>query len=149
MKIIKKQLLTIILSIGTSSSTFAQAGKLEALSKLQVKTSVALNTLKASGLGDSHPKMLELTRTMAVLDLEIENTKDLHQEIIILIDGTKSNYLEGHARHGKTDSALTELLNAGWKIEQIIQAESHHKAAKITVDNKLKNAAFVWLSFEG
>ena len=133
----------------SSSALISQASKLDDLKKLRTENTLALDKLKASGLGHSHPKIKQLHKTLAELDLEIENTKELQQEIVVLIEGAKSKYLAGHARHGKTDTALTELLNAGWKIEQIIPAGTTQKIPNNQQEANLLKAAYVWLSFEG
>ena len=132
-----------------SSVISSNAGRLDDLKNLRNKNAQALENLKASGLGHAHPKIKQLQNTLAKLDLDIENTKELQQEIVVLIEGTKSKYLEGHTRHGKTDKALTELLNAGWKIEKIIPAGTTKEMPKNQQEANLLKAAYVWLSHEG
>jgi len=146
-----KHLLTYFLTFSfiVTSVTFSQAGKLEVLEDLRTKNTLKLAELKAIGLGHAHPKIKQIEKTIEKLDLEITNAKELRQEIIILIEGTKSKYLAGHARHGKTDKALTELLKAGWKIEQIIPAGTTKEVPKNQQEANLMKAAYVWLSFEG
>ncbi len=139
----------ITLTIVISTATLSQAGKLDDLTKLRTDLSLSLDNLKASGLGHAHPKIKELQKALGTLDLEIENTKELHRDIIVLVEGTESKYLAGHARHGKTDTALTELLNTGWKIEKIIPAGTTQEVPKNQQEANLLKAAYVWLSYEG
>lgn len=144
-----KCLLAYILTLLIGTTALSQATKLDDLNKLRAEIALTLDHLKASGLGHAHPKIKELSKAIATLDLEIENTKELQQEIIILIEGTKSKYLTGHPRSGKTEKALTELLNAGWKIEKIIPAGTTTEIPKNQLEANLLKAAYVWLSFEG
>ncbi len=144
-----RRILTYILTFLISSAIVSQAGKLDDLTKLRSEVSLALDSLKVSGLGHAHPKIKEMQKVLGTLELQIENTKELQQEIIILIEGTKSKYLAGHARYEKSDIALTELLEAGWKIEKIISAGTTKELPEIQEEADLLKAAYVWLSFEG
>lgn len=132
-----------------ASPSIAKSGKIDELEKLRVSTTFTLDKLKASGLGLSHPKIKQLEAALKKLSIEIENTKELHQEIVILLEGTKSHFLEGHVRHGKTDKAMTELLNAGWKIHKIISAGTTKDLPKNQEQANLLKAAYAWLTYEG
>lgn len=141
--------LLITLACCVVLSLTTRAGKLDELRKQHSEVETALDNLILKGLGHAHPKVKQLEKRLSKLETDIENAKELHRETIILLEGTKSQYLAGHSRHGKTNEALIELLKAGWKIEKIIPAGTTKEIPNNKQAAEKLQAAYVWLSYEG
>ena len=139
-----KYLVSISLLITSAIST--QAVEIESV---RLKHAILTNSaaqLEADGLGTSHYKVRAINKRLTYLDEVIKNHKN-NREILILLEGTESEYMLGHERHGKTKSALSELLKAGWKIKNIVPAGTTKTVKGNTKEEKSEQVAYVWLTF--
>ena len=122
-------LIVPLLSIALTS-----AGELEDIMALKKTANKQLITLKSTGIGHMHPEIIAKEKEIEKLQNQIDDLRASSQEIVILIKGASSIYLEGHQKYGKSKTALPELLLSGWEIRNIISAG----------DEK----AYVWLTRE-
>jgi len=116
------------------TTQYLSSGELEDLTNLKNTASKNLLALKSSGIGHRHPEIIAKEKEIDKLQIKIENLRNSSQQVVILIKGTSSLYLEGHQKFNKSKTALPELLLNNWKIQNIVPAG----------DEK----AYVWLSRE-
>ena len=120
---------------------------LDDLKNQKFKLENSKQEMLGKGLGNSHPRLIAVEKTLAQLEEQIANAQENLQEVIIMLDGTKSHFMAGHPRHGKTEKAISELLLDGWKIHKIIATGTKEQK----VEDKPKaasHAAYVWLRLE-
>ncbi|MGJ8657097.1 MAG: hypothetical protein ACSHX6_11660 [Akkermansiaceae bacterium] len=101
---------------------FLSAGELEDLIELKKTALQELVALQATGIGEQHPQIAAKEKQIVELEEKITDCKETHEEMVILLKGTSSLHLQGHAKFGKTEKALPTLLLQGWKIKTLIPA---------------------------
>ena len=127
----KKIYLSIISVIFLSYSSLS-AGELADLRELNKLAQQELIALKATGIGDHHPHIAAKEKQILELENKISDLRDVHEEVVILLRGTSSFHMKGHAKFEKTDKALPSLLLQGWKIKSITPLDGE--------------ASYVWLT---
>jgi len=103
----------------------AQLALLAELEAQLTVTEFDIKKLRASGLAEGHPKLVELIDQSKKLETKIQKHTPPPQETILLIEGTKSTSLTDQP------NSLAQLLKQGWKINSITPAG--------------ENKAYIWL----
>ena len=117
-----------------SLSQYLSSGELGDLTNLKNTASKDLITLKSSGIGHKHPEIIAKEQEIHKLQIKIENLRSSSQQVVVMLKGTSSFYLKGHAKFNKSETALPELLLNNWRIESMMSVG----------DEK----AYVWLTRE-
>lgn len=134
MRIFNNKLCAAIITFCLYSSSQLIAGELENLIELKKTALQELVALEATGIGEQHPQIVAKEKQILEIEDKIITCKDSHEEIVILLEGSSSVYMNGHPKFEKSENALPTLLLSGWKIKSVIPAGDKQ--------------AYVWLTRE-
>jgi len=134
MSIFINKLCVAIIASSTLITSQLFAGDLEDLLELKKNSIQELAKLKTIGKGEKHPQVIAKEKLIIEIEDKINNCKESHEELIILLKGTTSLHMKGHSMFQKTEHALPTLLLQGWKIKNMVPAGEQQ--------------AYVWLTRE-